>query len=510
MATIAPPAPEVAFSQAEHFAWWAKTHCVQSTDQFAGEPLAFEDWQMAFLEDALALTGDGEPVWKSLALVVPRKNGKTTMLSAFALYRLLYDDGNPSILLAASSDGQARHLFDSVASFVRRSPDLDEHVHIRDYIGEITRKDGAGVIRRVASDPKRLHGHNPSLVIADEVAQWTSPQLHGAWEALTTAGGARMSAQVVTITTAGHAHTRANGILGRLIDRNEADGEIDRPHRALTISRNGPARTLVYNYSARTTDPKDTTAIKEANPASWITEEFLARQAENPEISVPAFLQLHGNVWAAAEATWLTRDQWLSGASHETEVEERDPIALGFDGSQFSDATVLMGCRIEDGHLFLLGAWECPAGTAGFGWQVPRDEVDAAVSEAFRRYAVVRMYADPPYWQSEVEHWRRKFGATTVRDWWTSNRAKMAHALERFRVDCLKGDFTNDGSDVVARHIANARMKNNPQGYGLEKPRRNGPEKIDAAIASVLAYEARCTAVADGGPATKSRVPVSL
>jgi hypothetical protein len=62
-------------------------------------------------------------------------------------------------------------------------------VVVRDYAGEIKRADNGGEIIRVSSDPKRLHGYNPSDVICDELAQWTTPTLRAAWAALTTAAG---------------------------------------------------------------------------------------------------------------------------------------------------------------------------------------------------------------------------------------------------------------------------------------------------------------------------------
>jgi len=101
----------------------------------------------------------------------------------------------PEILLAAASDKQAGRLFEAVVAMVRRSPWLNESLTIRAYVGEIERKDGEGKILRMSSSPERLHGYNPSLVICDELAQWTTPTLRKAWAALTTGGGARTAAQ---------------------------------------------------------------------------------------------------------------------------------------------------------------------------------------------------------------------------------------------------------------------------------------------------------------------------
>jgi hypothetical protein len=59
----------------------------------------------------------------------------------------------------------------------------------------------------------------------------------------------------------------------------------------------------MWAYEAPTTDPRDVEAMKLANPASWISKEFLCRQAEDPELPDAAVLQLHGCVWAPEETT---------------------------------------------------------------------------------------------------------------------------------------------------------------------------------------------------------------
>jgi hypothetical protein len=59
-------------------------------------------------------------------------------------------------------------------------------------------------------------------------------------------------------------------------------------------------------------------AWRVANPASWITDEFLIRQALAPELSAAEVLQLHAGVWAAGEYAWMTRDAWMSAAYNGT------------------------------------------------------------------------------------------------------------------------------------------------------------------------------------------------
>jgi phage terminase large subunit-like protein len=98
----------------DHFAASCES-LTQSDDRWEGQPLNLEPWQRRFWREALE-------DWRSVVLIVARKNGKTSMLAAYALYELVYGEGRPEILLAAASDRQAGRLFDAAARFVRRHP----------------------------------------------------------------------------------------------------------------------------------------------------------------------------------------------------------------------------------------------------------------------------------------------------------------------------------------------------------------------------------------------------
>jgi hypothetical protein len=345
----------------DHFARWCELALVHGRDQFAGQSFVLEAWERAFLTDALEEEA-GMPVWSSVALIVARKNGKTSLLAAWSLYRLIFGVGQPEILLAAASDRQAGRLFEAVVGYIRRNPLLVKLVHLREYIGEVSRVDGGGKILRMASDPSTLFGYDPSDVVIDELHAWTKPSLRQAWTALTTGGGGRKTTRVFSISTAGDAQARADSILGRLLDGNEQHGELEqRP--GLTISRNPGARTLVWSYSAPTLDPRNVAAMKLANPASWITVDYLRRQAENPELSDADVLQLHGCVWAVGESSWLDPAAWAARKAVRG-LEEDETIVLGFDGSYRRDATALVACTL-DGHLVPLAIWERPERAPG-------------------------------------------------------------------------------------------------------------------------------------------------
>jgi phage terminase large subunit-like protein len=473
-------------SEVAHFAKFAREHLVQSEDRWEGKPFLLEPWQRRLFGEALAYGKDGWPVWGSVVIVAPRKNGKTTMLAAIALYRLLTDEGRPEILLAAPSDRVAGRLFDAAARFVRRSPELRRLLRVRDHAGEIVREDGLGILYRMSSDPARLFGFNPTHVVCDELAQWTTPSLRRAYAALTSGGGARSAPQVFTITTAGEASRRHDSILGRILDAGLDCDDLERLD-ALTVARMNAARTLVWAYEAPTNDPHDTDAMKQANPASWITKAYLRRQADDPELTDAQVLQLHGCVWAESETTWIAPDDWAARADRERQLRDGERIVLGFDGSYRRDATALVACAVEDGFVSPIAVWEQPD-RAPKDWKVPRDEVDDELAEAMERFEVVELAVDPPGWHSEVEGWREAYGEVVV-DFPTNSRQRMAAACDRFRVAVLEGDLRHDGSALLARHVGHCVTKPTPHGLIVTKEHPDSPRKIDAAVAAIVAYE---------------------
>jgi phage terminase large subunit-like protein len=475
-------------SEVDHFAEFCATHLVQWIDAWDGLPLELEPFQRELMGEVLAYDDHGWPVWRSIVIVMPRKNGKTILLAAYAIYRLLTSGGSPEILLAASSDKQAGRLFDACASFVRRSPVLSELCRVRDYVGEIRREDGAGVIFRVASDPARLHGYNPTLVIPDELAQWVAPSLRRAFAALTTGGGARTAPQVVSITTAGEARDRESSILGEILDAAKKDPSLEvRP--GLEVARLEGARMLVYNHEAPTSDPFDVKAMKLANPASWITEEYLERQAANPELSDADVLQLHGCVWAAGRMAWLPAGAWAA-CEHEGErvIEDGESVVLGFDGSYNNDSTALVGTVLgEVPHVFVVREWARP--DTREQWVVPRREVEETIQQCFDRWYVVELDCDPPGWHREIEDWEERWGAPPVVRYETVQRKRMVAACSKFFTAVVNRQLTHDGNSRLAEHIGNAVVKETTDGAYITKESRSSKRKIDLAMGAVISYD---------------------
>lgn len=229
----------------------------------------------------------------------------------------------------------------------------------------------------------------------------------------------------------------------------------------------------------------------------------------DPQVSRADFL----NQITHASDAWLSQPEWAARADASKIVADGDTITLGFDGSRrrargVTDATALIGCRVSDGHLFEVGVWEQPAGPSGKDWQVPVTEVLAAVDSAFDRWNVVGMYADPAKWESHVANWEAKYGSQlTVKatrdhpmEWWmTGGRSSLiVRATEALHSAVVDGEMTHGGTYALTRHVLNARRRVSRSGIQIAKEHPDSANKIDAAVASILAWEARSDAIAKG------------
>jgi hypothetical protein len=153
---------------------------------------------------------------------------------------------------------------------------------------------------------------------------------------------------------------------------------------------------------------------------------------------------------------------------------------------------------MSDGFLFKIGAWAKPDGAAGAGWEVPRLEVLAAIREAFERYTVSRLYADPHEWRSDIETLAAEFGEERVIAWPTSRFVAMAAALDRLHSGLRKGDVWHDADPLAAEHYGNAYVDMRGRSRLIRKEYPNSPRKIDSVIGDALALEARADAIAAG------------
>ncbi|MEU1293050.1 terminase [Streptomyces sp. NPDC005840] len=232
------------------------------------------------------------------------------------------------------------------------------------------------------------------------------------------------------------------------------------------------------------------------------------------------------------ERVWLNRrvqagrqafsvERWTELARPDLPLPPKgDKIVIGFDGAQFRDATALVATHLATGFQWPLGIWECPPGAndpGGPGWKCPEDEVDAVLVEAFATWTVVRLYADPPYWEGMISLWKGRWGEKRVTEWWTNRPKAMAYSLKAYQTAMQSGTLTHSGHAVLARHIGNARKKllkmldalGQPL-WVIEKERHQSPLSMDGAMAGCLSWEAYLDAIGAGQNKPKKKAAMTV
>ncbi len=251
--------------------------------------------------------------------------------------------------------------------------------------------------------------------------------------------------------------------------------------------------------------------------AEWIDfEKFvrIVRDAEDPEEEAYRYFL---NIERKSADLWLSPAE-IELAVSDFEVEQGSMVALGFDGSENDDHTVLFGCT-EVGDLFAIAAWT-PADEVDTQWRL---EVDEAVDWAFEYFHVVRFLADPAYWVSELGQWasRHDGDKRVVREFWTGGRSErnMAFATGTCRTALRHGARLNPhplrtlpirraGKPLVQWHFENARIRKvrvksldeerTEDAFLVRKDRKGSHSKIDSVTSAILARRARDDAIAGG------------
>jgi hypothetical protein len=126
------------------------------------------------------------------------------------------------------------------------------------------------------------------------------------------------------------------------------------------------------------------------------------------------------------------------------DVPDRTLVVLGVDGARFRDALAIRGVEVLTGYQFTVGIWQRPERAAP-DYEHPADEVDARMTEAFRRWDVWRAYCDPQYIEHLVDRWQGRWGDKRVVSWFTNRDRQVAYAVRNLATAIGARDLAHDG-----------------------------------------------------------------
>lgn len=280
------------------------------------------------------------------------------------------------------------------------------------------------------------------------------------------------------------------------------DGKLERPDLFyLYRTDNDPKRDL-------TEKAERIRAVAEATgPAGeWGPGQFdeIASKWDRPGADKPYLERVWLNRWVKSGQQAFDTKRWAElkhqGGDPEVPLRERIPkgakVTVGFDGARRRDSTAIVITDLLTGTQELYALWEKDLDDDD--WEVPEDEVTAAVDEVFAHFKVWRMYADPPYWVTEVGEWSGRHKGR-VEEWWTNKFKATAYAIRAYQEAQGSGavgwSAADPLADDLARHIAAAGQVRttylDDQGQPLYILGKIHPDrKFDAAMAGLLSWQA--------------------
>ena len=454
----------------------------------AGECLTVLNWQRQFLGMAFGASGDS-------SLSLARANGKSTFVAALGCAFL---DGplrqpRAEVVIVASSFLQARIVFDHLLGFMGERVGDRKVWRLWDSTqsARLLHLPTGASVRCIGSDPKRMHGLAPVLVLADEPAQWGGSTSEASLAALRTGLGKIPDSRLIALGTrpASGDHWFSRMLAG---------------DRALT-------------FAARPDDPPfHRRTWKRANPSLEIMPDLEdrlreeAKVARRDPVALASFEALRLNLGTSdtVEAHLLQSGTWKAAEGNAAAVGD---YILGIDLGATEAMSAAAGFWPESGRLDGVACFGSEPGTKERGL---RDGVGAAYSTMETRGELVLSpgrISDVQTLLGEVwERWGKP--KAIVADRWRSAELRKALAqldwpvvalVERgqgyrdgsedvrgFKAAFLRGLVTPTRSLLLASAVANARTVSDVAGNcKLSKGAQGGRHsrsRDDAAAAAIL------------------------
>jgi len=444
-----------------------------------GEPMVLRDWQQDLIRHLFAHNEQGY-LKNRIALVgMPRKSGKSALSSAMALYHLVLTP-SAEVYSLASEKEQARIVFGETKKMVEQNPELMSISKI--YRDAIEIPETGSVYRVRSAESASAEGYSPTAVIYDELHTAPNREL---FDVFSLAMGARKSAQMIAITTAGvkSDQTGQDSIAYNLYNYGKriTNGEIE-----------DDTFYMAWWEGREDADYRDEKAWYDSNPGLGeisSIEDMRSAVRRTPEAE---FRTKRLNQWVNRKEAWLPAGAW-SGLEEEYEMLKDDEYVLGFDGSWKNDSTALVAVIMPKGEeepyrVKRIASWEKDFALDDDSWVVDKGAVSKAVMDFFDQFPNCReMACDPAYWEDEMYTWN-DYGIPVVE--YRNSPQRTVPATSKLFEGIMNGKIKHDGDAALARHLDNCVLKiDNNRGARITKDYRNPKLKIDLAIALLMAYD---------------------
>lgn len=298
---------------------------------------------------------------KEFALVVPKKNSKSSIAAAIMITLLLRNwRQSAELIILAPTIEVASNAYAPARDMVKHDEELGELLQVQDHLRTITHRGTGATLKVVAADSNTVGGKKASVILCDEIHLFGT--MHNAENMFREATGglaSRPEGCIIYLTT--QSDKPPAGVFRQklLYARGVRDGKID-DKRFLPIIYEFPQR-MIDSKEAR--DPENYHIVN-PNMGYSVDKAYLVREyakaQEAGEESVLGFLSKFLNVeigLALRTDRWAGADFWLEQTDEKLTFEKfRDiceVITVGIDGGGLDD---LLGLNVL-GRLIGTDIW---------------------------------------------------------------------------------------------------------------------------------------------------------
>lgn len=488
-------------AEADRFCMFCSRICRHSKGEWAGKPLTLAPWQRRKLRRLFGWRRpDGTRRYRRTAWWIPRKNGKSTVFAAIALY-LTFFDGEPGaeVYSAASNKEQADMVFVEAKNMTEASEELLDRGSVLK--NSIYVPSTLSVYRVLSSKAGTKHGLNVHGIVIDELHALKNREL---FDVLTTASGSRRQPLEVTISTAG---SNIGSFAYEIWEysKNVAAGLFEDPEFLPVVFAADPSD-----------DWRDEAVWAKANPNLGVSISLDYLRSERTKTKgmpgrIAAFKQLHLNIWAQSTQAWLPLDRWRRdcigpnlpirsyrgracwGALDLSSTTDLTALALVFepDENGVHDAAVFFWCpadtindREREDHVqyakWVEQGWirATPGNVVDYD-QVERDIARIAQFVNLRELAFDRWGAAQLTQRLQDTH-----GITLAR--FGQGFKDMSPAAKEFERLILSGRIRTIDNPVLTWQISTVTAKRDPAG-NIKPDKSQARHRIDGVVALVMA-----------------------
>jgi phage terminase large subunit-like protein len=479
-----------------------------STGEWAGKHFELMPWQRDEIIRPLfgTLNPDGRRQYRTCYVEVPRKNGKTEVGAAVALF-LLFADSEPGaqVYSAAGDRMQAGLIYQAATPMVNQAPALLKRAKIVESQKRIVNYSTNSFYQVLSAEAYSKHGLNAHGILFDELH--TQPD-RALWDVLTTSTGARRQPLVFVMTTAGY-------------DRNSIGWEI---HDYACKVRDGiiddPTFLSVIYSAPEDADWTDEDVWTACNPAlgefrSLDEMRTLCKRAQETPALEMTFRRLYLNQWVNSVTRWLPMDKWDACSADIGDLTGRECYG-GLDLSSSIDLTaLLLVFPMEYGFGWLPLFW-IPEDTAA-----EAERRDRVPYREWARQGLVKMtpgnVVDYGFIRQEIRELRARYDVRELAfDRWGANKLIQDLAEDGFALDpkaagpklvafgqgyasmspptkelmtlCLQGKIRHGGHPVLRWNADNLVVTQDPAG-NLKPDKAKATQKIDGMVAGIMALD---------------------